>query len=231
MESAAEAERFEEAARLRDRIEAVERTVERQQIVGQRRADRDVFGLARRGGDVEVQVLHVRDGRVVGAQRFARRRRARRRRGALLVPRPVLRVRRAADPGRGPHARADRGRRRARELALRARGSRGRGARAAARRAARARRDRADATPSSRSGGASRRSESVASALAELHERLGLARAAAPDRVLRRLDAARHARGREPRGVRGRPAAARATTAATGSARRRPATTTPACAR
>src|SRR4030095_14748428 len=70
MASAAEAEQFEEAARLRDRIGAVERTVERQQIVGWRRADRDVFGLARRGGDVEVNVLHVREGRVIDAQGY-----------------------------------------------------------------------------------------------------------------------------------------------------------------
>jgi excinuclease ABC subunit C len=67
MEDAAEAERFEEAARLRDRIGAVETTVERQQIVAAQPVDRDVFGLARRGGEVEVQVLHVREGRVVGA--------------------------------------------------------------------------------------------------------------------------------------------------------------------
>jgi excinuclease ABC subunit C len=70
MQRAAAAEQFEEAARLRDRIGAVERTVERQQIVGLRRADRDVFGLARRGGDVEVHVLHVREGRVIGAQGY-----------------------------------------------------------------------------------------------------------------------------------------------------------------
>jgi excinuclease ABC subunit C len=70
MAHAAHAEQFEEAARLRDRIGAVERTVERQQIVGARRADRDVFGLARRGGDVEVHVLHVREGRVIGAQGY-----------------------------------------------------------------------------------------------------------------------------------------------------------------
>lgn len=67
MEQAAAEERFEEAARLRDRIAAVERTVERQQIVDDRPVDRDVFGLARRGGEVSVQVLLVRDGRVVGA--------------------------------------------------------------------------------------------------------------------------------------------------------------------
>ncbi len=67
MEEAAAAERFEEAARLRDTIDKVEHTVESQQIVGARAVDRDVFGLARRGGEVEVQVLHVREGRVVGA--------------------------------------------------------------------------------------------------------------------------------------------------------------------
>jgi len=38
--------------------------------VGARRADRDVFGLARRGGDAEVHVLHVREGRVIGAQGY-----------------------------------------------------------------------------------------------------------------------------------------------------------------
>ena len=66
MEEAAAGERFEEAARLRDRIAAVEYTVERQQIVADRPVDRDVLGLARRGGEVEVQVLHVREGRVAG---------------------------------------------------------------------------------------------------------------------------------------------------------------------
>jgi excinuclease ABC subunit C len=70
MEEAAEEERFEDAARLRDRIGAVERTVEQQQIVGDRLVDRDVFGLARDGGEVEVQVLRVRDGRVVGAAEY-----------------------------------------------------------------------------------------------------------------------------------------------------------------
>jgi excinuclease ABC subunit C len=70
MAAAAEAERFEEAARLRDRVAAVERTVESQRIVANERVDRDVFGLARSGSEVEVQVLHVREGRVVGAEAF-----------------------------------------------------------------------------------------------------------------------------------------------------------------
>jgi excinuclease ABC subunit C len=66
MARASAEERFEEAAQLRDQLTAVERTVERQQIVAEHPVDRDVFGLARRGGDVEVQVLTVREGRVVG---------------------------------------------------------------------------------------------------------------------------------------------------------------------
>ena len=71
MAEAAAAERFEDAARLRDRIEAVERTVERQQIVSDRPLSRDVFGLARRGAEVQVQALAVRDGRVMGSASHA----------------------------------------------------------------------------------------------------------------------------------------------------------------
>jgi excinuclease ABC subunit C len=64
MEGAARAERFEEAARLRDRIAAVQQTVARQQIVTERALDRDLFGIARRGGELEISALHVRGGRV-----------------------------------------------------------------------------------------------------------------------------------------------------------------------
>ena len=71
MDRAAETEDFEEAARLRDRIGGVERTVERQRIVVDQPIDRDVFGLAREGGDIEIQILHVREGRVVGSEGFA----------------------------------------------------------------------------------------------------------------------------------------------------------------
>ena len=66
MEAAAAAERFEEAGKLRDRVNAVERTVERQQMVSGKGEERDVFALARRGGELELHALHVRGGRVVG---------------------------------------------------------------------------------------------------------------------------------------------------------------------
>ena len=47
MESAAEREEFEEAARLRDRLFSVERTLEKQRITQVDHADRDVIGIAR----------------------------------------------------------------------------------------------------------------------------------------------------------------------------------------
>lgn len=66
MQFLAEAERFEEAARLRDRLQAIERTVERQSMVSARFVDRDVFGVARDGRRLEIQSLHVRRGVLLG---------------------------------------------------------------------------------------------------------------------------------------------------------------------
>jgi excinuclease ABC subunit C len=71
MKAASADERYEDAARLRDRIAAVENTLQQQQIVSDAGLERDVFGLAREGGEVEIQVLHVREGRVVAAEDYA----------------------------------------------------------------------------------------------------------------------------------------------------------------
>jgi excinuclease ABC subunit C len=71
MQEAARDERFEEAARLRDRVTSIERTVERQAMVSTRFVDRDAVALAREGRDVEVQVLHVRGGKLLGGGHHA----------------------------------------------------------------------------------------------------------------------------------------------------------------
>src|SRR2546426_3038634 len=71
MEVAAETERFEEAARLRDQLRAIEKTQEPQQVVEHWGANQDVFGLYREGGSIEVQVLFVRDGKLVSNQTYA----------------------------------------------------------------------------------------------------------------------------------------------------------------
>src|SRR5438093_912837 len=65
MEAAAAEERFEVAARLRDQLQAIETTQERQQVVEHWGANQDVFGLYREGGAIEVQVLFVRSGKLV----------------------------------------------------------------------------------------------------------------------------------------------------------------------
>jgi excinuclease ABC subunit C len=71
MSEAAEAERFEDAARLRDQIHAIEKTQERQQVVEHWGANQDVFGLYREGGCVEVQVLFVRSGKLVSNRSYS----------------------------------------------------------------------------------------------------------------------------------------------------------------
>lgn len=71
MATAAEEERFEDAAQFRNRIAAIEAMLERQQIVSEEPCDRDVFGLAREGGEVQVQALFVREGRLMGASDYA----------------------------------------------------------------------------------------------------------------------------------------------------------------
>ena len=71
MNAAAAAERFEDAAAVRDQLDALTKTAERQQIVSSQPRDRDVFALARHGGEASVQALHVRVGRLVGESQHA----------------------------------------------------------------------------------------------------------------------------------------------------------------
>jgi excinuclease ABC subunit C len=66
MSDAASSEQFEEAGRLRDRIDSIERTVERQSMISTSFADRDVFAVAREGRRIEIEVLHIRAGKLLG---------------------------------------------------------------------------------------------------------------------------------------------------------------------
>ena len=66
MRAASEQEDFERAAEVRDQIQAIEATIERQRVVSERPLDRDVFALAREGNQAEVQVLFVRQGKLLG---------------------------------------------------------------------------------------------------------------------------------------------------------------------
>ena len=70
MAQAAAAQEYEIAARLRDRLAAVRRAMERQQIVADRGEDIDVVGVAQDDLEASVQVFFVRHGRVVGRRGF-----------------------------------------------------------------------------------------------------------------------------------------------------------------
>lgn len=70
METAAEREEFEEAARLRDRLFKIERMLEKQRITQTSATDQDVIGLARQGSAVDLQILFVRGGLLIGRKDF-----------------------------------------------------------------------------------------------------------------------------------------------------------------
>jgi excinuclease ABC subunit C len=70
MRAAATALEFEKAARVRDRLGAVRRAIERQQMVADSSEDLDVIGIAEDELEAAVQVFYVRRGRVVGRKGF-----------------------------------------------------------------------------------------------------------------------------------------------------------------
>lgn len=70
MWTAAKTENFEEAARLRDKLEAVRKTLERQVVVSERPEDIDVFGFSVGPTGASVAVLFVRQGSLIGNRNF-----------------------------------------------------------------------------------------------------------------------------------------------------------------
>ena len=70
MEAASEREDFEEAARIRDRIFKIERTLEHQRVAQTEIVDQDIVGLARDGAAADIQMLFVRGGLLVGRKDF-----------------------------------------------------------------------------------------------------------------------------------------------------------------
>lgn len=70
MEAAASEEKYERAAILRDRIQALNTVRERQKIISTEQEDQDLLGLARQGSEACVQVFFVRRGRLLGRESF-----------------------------------------------------------------------------------------------------------------------------------------------------------------
>ncbi|QWV93259.1 excinuclease ABC subunit UvrC [Geomonas oryzisoli] len=69
MNQASQEMRYEDAARYRDLVRAIEVTVERQKMVAQG-GDSDVFGVHREGDQMQIALLHIRGGTVTGGRTF-----------------------------------------------------------------------------------------------------------------------------------------------------------------
>jgi excinuclease ABC subunit C len=70
MKTAAAELNFEEAGLLRDRIAAIETTLEKQRIVSAQFKDQDVFGLYRKGDQTQILVFQIRNGKLLGKNAF-----------------------------------------------------------------------------------------------------------------------------------------------------------------
>src|SRR3989304_4999022 len=70
MLTASDSHEFEKAAKLRDQIAAIEATLEEQKVVSGEKIDRDIFAHIVSDGDLLIQGLFVRDGRLSGARDF-----------------------------------------------------------------------------------------------------------------------------------------------------------------
>ncbi len=70
MQRAAETLEFEKAALVRDNLQALAKTLEKQVVVSNLDRDQDVFGYVRKGAGVGIAVMNVRQGIVCGQQVF-----------------------------------------------------------------------------------------------------------------------------------------------------------------
>jgi len=70
MEKASENLEFEQAAIIRDQLQAIERVVERQKVISSDYIDSDVIAMAREDSDACVQVFFIRGGKLIGRDYF-----------------------------------------------------------------------------------------------------------------------------------------------------------------
>jgi excinuclease ABC subunit C len=70
MTAHSEALRYEQAAVARDKLRAVERTIESQKVAAFSRAEYDVVGMAREEGEACLQLFVIRNGKMIGREHF-----------------------------------------------------------------------------------------------------------------------------------------------------------------
>ena len=73
MGEASKVMRYEKAAKFRDRIAAIEKTVEKQKISTMKFVDRDVFGYYGEGSNIQIQAMFIRNGNLedIASYRFS----------------------------------------------------------------------------------------------------------------------------------------------------------------
>jgi excinuclease ABC subunit C len=70
MKAASERTDYEQAAVLRDKVRAIERTMESQKMAAFRRTELDLVGLARQDNQAAIQLFAIRDGKAIGRDVF-----------------------------------------------------------------------------------------------------------------------------------------------------------------
>ena len=70
MDEAAQKLQFEQAARIRDQVRAIENVIEKQKVISSDYVDSDVIAMARSDGDACVQVFFIRGGKLIGRDYF-----------------------------------------------------------------------------------------------------------------------------------------------------------------
>jgi excinuclease ABC subunit C len=70
MEKASDDLRYEKAASIRDRINSIERVVEKQKVISSTEKDSDVIAMARSDGEACVQIFFIRSGKLIGREYF-----------------------------------------------------------------------------------------------------------------------------------------------------------------
>ena len=70
MKTAADDLNFEEATVIRNRINAIKATLEKQRAVSMSFKDQDVFGIYRSGNQIQMCILYIRNGSILGTKKF-----------------------------------------------------------------------------------------------------------------------------------------------------------------
>jgi excinuclease ABC subunit C len=70
MQDHSRALRYEAAAVARDKLRAVERTIEQQKVAAYSKAEQDVVGIAREEGEACLQLFVIRNGKMIGREHF-----------------------------------------------------------------------------------------------------------------------------------------------------------------